>query len=487
MYSFFHKINISTVSLKSSFAKYIGFSCCLLFFSFGAFAQNQSTFQLKKIHLNGNKWTNDIVVLRELNFKEGESYTLDELQDIKQENVERLKNIGLFNYVDLVYDIDSLQREFDINIELIENWYIFPGVIFELADRNFAEWWTNQNRDLTRINYGIRLDHLNMTGRRDRMVFQFQRGFRKKYELVYNQPYLNKKGTLGAEAFIHYSNQDQIPYKTENNRTIYGGFEDRTLLERFRTGMAIFYRPKIYSRHVFRLEYHKNSVDEHVIQELNPSYFLNGRTSIQFFMFNYHYTYDKRIAQFYPESGYMLWLDLKKEGFGIFNEYNNTSLALGAEYYYPISSRLVAGMQLKLKANLDRRVVSFANNTAIGWRTDNLGGYYLYVVDGTDYVYTRNNLRYSVFDASYNLGKYMPLRQFKKMDIQLYARVFLDMAYVNDPTYREIYNNDFNNRPLIGYGPAIDLVLYNNYMASISLGRNHLREMHYFFQYRTNF
>ncbi len=462
------------------------FLLCNCFFSW-AFAQKSDHFTLEHVEISGNKWTKDFVFLRELNFKKGNAYPLEYIQSAKLENLERLKNLGLFNDVQLEYEIDSVRNVFDISIAVVENWYIWPSPIFELADRNFAEWWTNQNRDISRINYGLRIDHTNLTGRRDRLIVQLQRGFRQKYELVYNQPYLNKEGTMGAEAFIFFANQDQIPYKTENNRTIYAGFEERTLLERFRVGGAFFYRPTIYHHHAFRLEYHKNSVDEYVINELNPAYFLEGRTSIQFFMFNYHYTYDRRIAQFYPISGYQIWLDFKKEGFGIYNEYNNTAASIGIEYYYPITKKLVFGTQWKAKANLDRRVVSFANNTGIGWGADQLGGYHLYVVDGTDYVYTRNNLRFLVFDGRFNLGKWMPFHQFRTLNVQLYGRAFMDMAYVNDRTYRFTFNNDFNNRLLYGYGPAADMVLFNNYKFSYSMGINHLNEVYFFFQYQTNF
>ncbi len=456
---------------------------------FGAYAQNSSQFVLEDVNISGNKWTKDFVILRELNFKKGQTYDIQYINEAKLENLERLKNLGLFNDVEMEFDFDSTDHKFNIDIKIVENWYIWPSPIFELADRNFAEWWTNQNRDFTRVNYGLRIDHINLTGRRDRLIFQLQSGFRKKYELVYNQPYLNKEGTMGAEAFIFFANQDQIPYKTENNRTVFGSFEERTLLERFRTGGAFFYRPTIYHHHAFRLEYHKNAVDEYVIQELNPNYFLDGRTSIQFFMFNYHYTYDKRISQFIPVDGYLLWADIKKEGFGIFNEYNNTSASIGGEYYHPFSEskKLVFGTVWKAKANLDRRVVSFANNTGIGWGADQLGGYHLYVVDGTDYVYSRNNLRYKFFDSKFNLGKFMPFHQFRTLNVQLYGRVFLDMAYVNDPTYSSVFNNDFNNRLLWGWGPGADMLLFNNYMFSYNLGINHLNELYVFFQYRTNF
>ena len=448
---------------------------------------NRDSFLLTDIKIQGNKWTKKIVITRELNFFPGKKMPLQWFYDFREENEERLKNLGTFNDVELSFEIlDTLSKTLLCHIKVVENWYIYPGITFELADRNFSEWWYNQNRDLSRTNYGVRLDHINVTGRRDRLIAQWQSGFRKKYELVYNLPYLTKDGNWGAEAFGFFANQDQLPYITQNNRTIYGGFDKNEVLRRLRIGMAVFYRPNIYHRHSFRLEFHKNTVNQFVIESLNPNYFLEGRNSIKFFYFNYQYTIDKRIAQFYPIGGYVIYADFKKEGFGIFNEYNNTSVSLIWEYYKSLSERVIFGTKIKGKTNLDRRVVSFANNTALGWGDDLLGGYYRYVIDGTDYVYAKNNLRYKIYRNKFK-ADWFPFRQFRVIDVQLHTRLFFDVGYVNERTYSELNNNTFSNRLLYGGGPAVDLILFNNYIASFNVGMNHQGELDYFFQYRTNF
>ena len=41
----------------------------------------------------------------------------------------------------------------DVMVDVKERWYIFPLPIFELADRNFNEWW--KTRDFSRTNYGL--------------------------------------------------------------------------------------------------------------------------------------------------------------------------------------------------------------------------------------------------------------------------------------------------------------------------------------------
>ncbi len=460
----------------------------LLITTFWAKAQEeQKIYKLSDVEITGNKWTKEQVILREMNFQEGVSTSLENFESKKLETTERLKSLGVFNDVELEYVVSpESPEELVCRIKVVENWYIYPGVIFELADRNFSEWWFNQGRDLSRTNYGVRLSHINATGRNDKLVAQIQSGFKKKYELVYNLPYLNREGTWGAEAFVFFANQDELPYLTRENRTIFGGYEDRILLSRFRAGSALFYRPTIYQHHSFRLEFHQNYVDPIVIQELNPDYFLESRNQIRFFYFNYHFTYDRRISQFYPIGGYQFVFDFKKEGFGIYNEYNNTQVYVDGEYYHTLAPRLVLGLGLKVKANLDRSTVSFANNTALGYGSDILGGYYRYVIDGTDYIYLKNNLRYKAFQRKFDL-KWFPLRQFRVLNVEMHGRLFADVGYVNERTYRQLYDNDFSNRWLYGVGPAVDILLFNNYMLSFNLGFNHLGERDYFFQYRTNF
>ena len=468
--------------------KKVAFIPIILFCFFSSIiCQNSQQFTVEEINISGNKRTKEYVVLRELTFKKGQVGTEEYFKEIRQENVERLKSMGIFNDVQFFFTKtggDSIS----CNIELIENWYIYPSLILELSDRNFTDWWVNHNHDFSRINYGARIDHINLTGNRDKLIAQLQFGFRKKYELVYNLPYLNKDGTWGIETSLFYATQDQIAYKTVNNRTLFGGLGNKeTMLKRFRTGATVYYRPTIYQHHAFKLEYHQNSVDPYVIEELNTDYFLNGMTGIRFFMFNYHLTYDRRISQFYPIDGYLLFADFKKEGFKIFDEYNNTSVAVGGEYYKTLTPKLIFGTTLKAKMNLDRREVSFANNTGLGWGGDALIGYAVYVIDGKDFVYSKNNLRYKIFGVNVDMSEWMPLKQFSKMNVQLHNRVYFETAYVNDPTYRELYDNNFSNRWLISYGTALDLILFNNNMASFHFGLNHLNEFGYVFQYRTNF
>lgn len=439
---------------------------------------------INEITIEGNRHTKDFVIQREILFKEKDQIQWNQIDKMIEMNILRLESLGIFNDATIEFQrIDSTRCKVDITV--VENWYIYPNPIFELSDRNFSEWWINNNRSLSRVNYGARLEHINLTGRRDKATLTIQGGYTKKYELKYRQPHLTQNGKYGTEAFIYFANQKELPYKTENNKSLYGSYDDRIVLSRFRTGAALFYRPDVFTGHSFRLEYHNNFVHEHVIQELNKDYFLNGRTGIKFFYFSYMFDYNQIVYPFYPKGGYQIQTELKKEGFGIFNHYNNLSLSLKGTYYKKLGQKWFIGSIAKVKANLIRSKVAFANNSALGYGDDSLVGYTVNVIDGTDFFYIKNSLRRQWFQRRINLGKWMPLRHFKIMDVELYSRLDFDTGYVNDRFYAE--TNTFNNRMIYGFGAGFDLLLYNNYRASIRYEYNDQFQGFFIFDYKVAF
>ncbi len=445
----------------------------LLFWGLFCLSANaQDSFVVQDIRIEGNRRTKEKVILRELDFVKGDSIEIS-FEALEKINENRLLSTGLFNMVD-ISRTDSLSANTDILISLTENWYIFPGIVFSMADRNFNVWWTEQNRDFSRVNYGAKLSHSNLTGAKDPLWIKAHLGFTRNFELNYLYPYLNKKNTLGIGGGIFYSLNKTIPYITIDNKTQWHRAEDeRSLLKRFRTGMKLTYRPTVQLYNALRLEYHRNWVDELVMNELNPNYFLNGRNSIRFFFAEYDVQYDQRIYNLYPKGGYLLFGNIKKEGFGIFKEYNNLSLSIGAEKYQPITKKLVLATRIKGKINLNRNPVSFANNTGLGWDSDIVSGYELYVIDGTDFVFALNSLRYSIHEGDYPLFKWFPY-QFRDLNLKLFLRLNFDTAYVNEPTFKA--SNELNNRWIFGYGPAVDVILFNNYRLSFEYSFNDLGE-----------
>lgn len=465
----------------------IGYLIFIIFILSIVRTSGQSTdfFIINEIEYSGNEKTAIRIIENELNILPGDTLFLENLERTILENEKRLLSTGLFTLVDIeIKNWKISSQKSDISIIVQENWYIYPSLIFELADRNFNVWWTEQNRSFDRVNYGISLDHINLTGHRDKLKIKFQRGYTHKYEANYKYPYISRRWGMNGEIF--YSTNKEIGYITQGNKTLFRKSDnERTLLKRFRTGIGINFRQSIYSYHEWKLEFHKNSIDDIVEKEYNPDYFLDGKTQFSFFLFKYLFQYDRRIFTLYPEGGYSFEVEVKKEGLGIFGDFDNLSVAFALEKYIKLNDNLVLGNRIKGKTNLIRNKIAFANNTGLGYRDDLVRGYELYVIDGTDWVFVKTNFRWKIFEKLINLKRYMPLHQLKRMSTRLYLRFNLETGYVNEPEYKE--TNFLNNRWLLGYGPALDIVIWNTALFSMEYSFNHLGENNLFLSTKFNF
>ena len=446
----------------------------LILISIGANGQsNSKSISIDQIILEGNKRTKDYVVLRELEFEEGDIISAADAEALWHENKKRILSTGLFTHVDMEALPSEDSDGVNIFITLQENWFIYPNFIFELADRNFNVWWNEQGKSLDRVNLGGRVNWINVSGNRDQLKLITQFGYTRKYDLQYRYPFLNKNKTLGIGAAVVYTENREIGFETIGNKTeFFSAQDDRVVLQRFRASSWLTFRPNLYGNHLFKLEYHRNSIDDFVAQELNRDYFLNGESALRFFHAEYDFSFDRRRYVFYPEGGYQFGVNIKKEGLGIFNEYDNFNIELRGEYYFNIKDRFIIANLAKVKTNLNRSQVGFANNTGLGYNGNVVSGYELFVVDGTDFLLTKSSFRWKMIDNLVNLDKVMPLRQFKKMNLKAYLSFNVDSGYVNEPTYRE--TNFLNNRFLVGYGPGLDLILFNTHLFSFEYSFNHL-------------
>ena len=458
----------------------------LLLLTFSTSLLSQDSVVLQQIQYEGNKKTKPKVIQRELLFQPGDTLSLLEIEQLFSDTRLQILSTGLFNDVILnLSDYRTAEGTTDITITVEENWYLFPVPIFELADRNFSVWWNEQDKSLARTNYGVRINHFNTTGNRDALKLVAHLGYTRKLELQYGYPYWKWNNKLGIAGNIIYSDTKEIAYKTENNKSLFYKDEDeRNMLSRFRVGPELKYRPSVYSFHSLRIEYHHNKIDEIIATDLNPDYFQDGRTDLRFFFIEYDYSYDKRTYPSYPLGGYLIFGNIKKEGLGIFDGFNNLSISFGFEKHFSLKEKFILSSRNKAKANITRGDVAFANNTGIGWGSDIVGGYELYVMDGTDYYISGNSVKWLLYDNNKSTASWLP-EQFRKMNISIFLRANFDFAYVNEPLYIE--TNFLNNRWIYGYGPAVDLILFNNFQYSFEYSINDIGEKGLYFSNRVNF
>jgi outer membrane protein assembly factor BamA len=450
-------------------------------------AQNgNSRVIVKSIKVEGNKHTKDRIVLREMDFAPGDTLELATLQGRLEKNKNYIMNTSLFVFMDInITNWNYETNEIELLLKVKEAWYIYPFPVFELADRNFNVWWTEEGRSFKRVNYGIRFVHLNTTGNRDPLKLQFHLGYTQKLELVYQFPAFNKSQTFGLTGEFFYARNREIAYRTTGNKLAFQRFDDDFPLQRFRTGVNFFFRPKIRSTFYGKLDFQKNTVSDFVKSELNPNYFLGDATSQKLMYLRLEYAYENRDVKPYPTQGNFFSTVFEKEGLGVFNERDGAYLTTTFGQYFKLNKRWSTETIFKTRMALIRDEQPYNNYWALGYLEDFLTGYELYVIDGLDYFYTKTAVRFKLFDMRLNWGKYMPLEAFRNMPVKMYLVLNNDFGYVNSTQFNDL--NPLGNQMLYGGGIGLNMVLFYDKVIRLEYSFNHLWEKGLYLHYNLSF
>jgi outer membrane protein assembly factor BamA len=445
-------------------------------------AQNEYV-TINSITIEGNRRTKEKIILRELDFEIGDTISTEGLMNRLERNRVLLMNADLFNNVEFNVS-DWSNGRVDLKIEVVEDWYFFPLLVVDFADRNFNVWWVEQNRALNRINLGLYLIHTNFTGRRDYMKAVGQIGYTQRLHLYYSRPYLNKAQTVGGLFNIFYSRNHEVGYKAEDNILQFHREDEDFTLRRLFLDIGLNYRPQIRARHQATINYRDFGITDSVAM-LNPNFFLDGDTRLQYFSFDYSYIYDYRDFSRYPMKGYFVEFNLLKEGFGIFNEINSLYLTGTYGKYWKVGKKWSFGGVVKGRKGLINQIQPYYNSRALGYEEDFLSGYEYYVIDGQDFIFGKAFARFELLNVDINLGRAMPIKAFKILPLKYYLRVYTDHGYVNAPYHSE--GNPLANEYLRSFGIGLDTVLYHDYVFRLEYSMNHLMEGGVYFNYRVSF
>lgn len=172
---------------------------------------------INNIFIVGNEKTRKNIILREMNLAENMTYNWEEFVALVEADQKKIYNLRLFTTA-TVTPLFVGEEQVEILVSVKERWYILPSIIFKLADRNFSEWWSNQNRDFSRVNYGIKLDHNNIGGRNEKLRVIGQIGFTQAILLNYTIPYFDKNQLHGLAAKFSYNTNKNIPIKSVDNK-----------------------------------------------------------------------------------------------------------------------------------------------------------------------------------------------------------------------------------------------------------------------------
>lgn len=417
-----------------------------------------------------------------MDIKPGDTLRVEKIDTLLKTNRNRIYNTSLFNEVSL----SLLQRDTGVYrtllVEVRERWYIFPSPIFELADRSFNEWWYNQGRNLSRVNYGIRFSDKNFRGRKETLKLTLQGGFTTKLGLGYNVPYLNKKQTIGMDINLVYDQNKQVSYATKENKQLFIKTED-VLRERHRAGISFFLRKSFFTTHWIEFGYNFNKIADTIIK-LNPNYFFNSRQSQRYYYFSYRFAYDHRDVRAYALKGNYFQFSYDQSGFTEVDDIKLSSFYAAYAHYFPLGKNFFVATTSKGKVYVPDHIPYF-NMQALGYDQNYVRGYDLYVVDGQSFFLQRTTFRKKLIESGIDFRSLLNIDQFSVVPFALYLNMYYDMGYTySSKPYPG--NQYLTNEWLRGGGIGLDLVTYYDSVIRFEYSFNKMMEHHLYLAFTSD-
>lgn len=433
---------------------------------FNAAPDSVQLFNIKKIIIEGNKKTKEYIILREISFREDEQYTLKSLVEQFAKTKKQLMNSGLF--LQVIVSLKSLQG-FDayIKIEVKERWYLYPIPYIKAIDRSIGEWVKDQNMDLNRVNYGVKLTYNNATGRNDRLYTHLTNGYTKQVSLSYRGLYLDSALRWTSSFGLSVGKNKEVNYKTDKNKLQFFKHSNNYVLSFLRSYLEFAYRPVIKTTHTFGLQYTVEDVADTVIT-LNPSYNHNQQ-KISFPEVYYTLLHLNTDFNPYPTKGYIGELSFRKKG--ISQPINMWQFSAKGSLFKPIIPKyyfnLKAAGLLKLPFKQP-----YINQQLLGFNGMFMQGYEYYVVDGVAGGYTKASISRELINTVFHIPS-KKIERLNHIPFRVYAKVYGNAGYVYNP---EPGPNMLCNKMLYSGGVGLDIIAFYDFIIKLEWSFNQLRQ-----------
>ncbi|WP_017732965.1 BamA/TamA family outer membrane protein [Nafulsella turpanensis] len=415
--------------------------------------------KIDKIHIKGNKKTKDFIITRELSLSEGEFVAIEDLYDVMMRDRRKIINTRLFTKVEMTA-IPSSERLYDVLVEVQERWYIVAAPIFQLADRNFNDWWVNQERDLSRVNIGGKFVHYNFRGRSEKLSLIAQFGYSRDIRLGYYVPYIDQTRKNGMGVSFAYSENSNVPIETEGHKRLFFG-QDEPIREIYAAGVNFVRRASFYNTHTAFLSFYSNNLADTVL-ELNPDYLLTGKNTMRYFVLSYLFRRDLRDIRSYPLRGFMIQAELSKRGIGLFNDINSFSMEASYHHHFPLGHKFFFSNSITGRLTAPEKL-PYSLLSGLGYGGNYIRGFELYVIEGQHFAINKSELRFQLVKEEINLGKLMPLEQFRYFPIAVYPKMYFDVGSIHMP-FSYPKNEAFSNKLIWGAGLGLDIVSFYDFV-----------------------
>ncbi len=446
--------------------------------STASISESDSLVTIGEIIISGNKKTKTVIILREIPFKAGEKYTLENLVKKFEDARRQLMNTALFHSAVVA------AKNFDNNIVTVsvdvkERWYIFPVPYFKPVDRNLNQWIVEQKASLSRVNYGAKLLYNNATGYNDKLRLYLISGYTRQFSFNYDRLYIDKKLKWGMNVGFAIGKNREVNYNTIKDKQVFLKDNNNYLRSYLSTNAEITYRRKIKTRHRFGVSYTVEDVKDTVLA-LNPSYYQSGRNKIRYPGVYYNMSYYDFDYIPYPTKGYAAQVSVSKKGFN--NIINLWELSVKGSGNWHLSPKVFLNLNLYGSVRLPFRQ-PYINQRFLGYGDVFMQGYEYYVVDGVAGGYLKATLTKELL----NFNIRMPKKKGKAAEhipVRIFGKVFGNSGYVHNP---QPGFNFLSNKMLYSGGVGIDILTFYDVTFKLEYTFNQLGQNGLFLQRKTIF
>ncbi|MDH5599604.1 MAG: BamA/TamA family outer membrane protein [Cyclobacteriaceae bacterium] len=437
--------------------------------------------EIGSVFIVGNNRTKSHIITREMKLQPGEKIFLEDLNEQLEIDQRNIYNTLLFNSVKLSV-IELSYGQVDIVVRVSERWYLFPSPYVDLIDRNFNDWWQNENHDFKRITYGVKLYQKNFRGRNETVKITALTGFTKTLSLDYLVPFIDKRQKTGMEVRFLFAEHNTVSYQTvSHKRSFLEG--DKILFNTIAGNIGITHRESFYNAHKLVMGYRKSQITDTIFQ-LNQNFFNDNAKDQQYFSLQYSFRRDRRDIIAYPLNGYFFEGMLTKYGLGILKDLNFSTFYGKFSNYLDLNKGFYLSNNVVLYSNTAKNL-PYHNVSGLGYGQNFVRGFELYVIEGKSYVLNRTNFKKRLFSVDPRLD-FVPMRQFQHMPMAVYLKSYFDMGYVQ--SFKNYESGlRYVDRLIYGTGIGLDIVTAYDVVSRIEFSVNSSGESGIFFHMKKEF
>lgn len=427
--------------------------------------------KISEYKMTGNKLTKDWYVIRELDFKIGDTLSTTqkgEKIDFEQKRFapgdsselrlrmtysrENIINTNLFLTVNLSLEQIEADR-YRILIDVTERhfWWLFPVV--KLNAPNFNEWL--RDPDIADVSMGLFFSHNNLFGISHQMSLVGYVG--KSYAAAwgYRIPWIGKGKKTGVTFGLGYENLYTVEYGcVENKRQM---LYESNSMQTAKIGVTFNFRPSLYNYGTLKLTGNWVGISDS-LYGLDTNYLAKGKKTNTSMSLYADYAYDSRNSKSYPLEGNYLKVFVNKVGLGLISkDVDYFFYGIDFHFYQKLSKKWHVAEMFKLE-NSSGENHPYYYQLNMTYKKDFIRGYDLFTVKGDQMYYFRSNIKYEL--VAPNIKKAKPGQEenkFKNLQYAFYLNTFGDCGYVVN---KFTENNPLNNKMLYSWGFGIDFVTY---------------------------